>query len=281
MTLLDSELEEQGISLRLLGLGANSWTKESIWKMLDHYEVEHAGDIDCYYKVQLLGLLDTLVRERALTAEDRYRVAKAPLNRKEAKIHQIGLFRAETEAESVALAKQDRDCKRPVAKRPWAVNNDMPVSLRHDVSRNTARRTLQERIEMLNAGRKAIRKARREEQQRQKPKIVAHTTTLPATAFTFGSSAGVGSDYSAGEPSAKNAPSCIACLEILIPALAPGRKITNVCSHEPQICAHCLAQSIASQLDSKLWQQIDCPICSASLGYADVKNFATKATFQR
>ena len=51
MIIHDSELEEQGISVRLLGLGANSWTKDNTWKMLDHFRVERSRGISSYSKI--------------------------------------------------------------------------------------------------------------------------------------------------------------------------------------------------------------------------------------
>lgn len=79
----------------------------------------------------------------------------------------------------------------------------------------------------------------------------------------------------------EDAPTCIACLEVLTYAITPGRRITNVCDHEPLICIDCLAQSIRSQSESKIWNQVECPTCNARLSYQDVRSFAAEPVFRR
>ncbi|MCJ1288075.1 hypothetical protein MMC26_007428 [Xylographa opegraphella] len=74
---------------------------------------------------------------------------------------------------------------------------------------------------------------------------------------------------------------CIACLGALTIATTPNRRVTEACNHDPSICSDCLAQSIVSQIDSKIWNQIDCPTCKARLSYNDIKAFATEPVFQR
>lgn len=76
-------------------------------------------------------------------------------------------------------------------------------------------------------------------------------------------------------------PTCIVCFEALNTATTPIRKIARSCDHEPLICTACLAQSITSQLESKIWNQIGCPMCNVGLSYEDVQVFASKAAFER
>lgn len=74
---------------------------------------------------------------------------------------------------------------------------------------------------------------------------------------------------------------CGVCIESLSLEAFPNRKITPACSHEPDVCLDCLAQHITSQSCNKVWNHIDCPSCSARLGYEDVRAFATAGTFER
>ena len=74
---------------------------------------------------------------------------------------------------------------------------------------------------------------------------------------------------------------CKVCFESFTLGAFPTRKTTAACSHEPDVCLSCLAQSITSQSRDKMWNHIDCPSCSARLGYEDVRAFATAATFER
>ena len=74
---------------------------------------------------------------------------------------------------------------------------------------------------------------------------------------------------------------CVVCLEGLGPHNAPQRKITSACDHEPNVCLSCLTQSISAQFTSKLWDQIDCPSCSARLDHQDVQAFAEAEVFGR
>lgn len=74
---------------------------------------------------------------------------------------------------------------------------------------------------------------------------------------------------------------CVVCLEGLGPNNAPQRRITSTCDHEPNVCLSCLTQSIATQFTSKVWDQIDCPSCSARLDHQDVQAFAEAEVFGR
>lgn len=78
-----------------------------------------------------------------------------------------------------------------------------------------------------------------------------------------------------------NDKSCEVCFERLTLEAFPTRKTTAACSHEADVCFRCLAHFITSQNWDKMWNHIDCPSCSARLGYEDVRAFATAATFER
>lgn len=74
---------------------------------------------------------------------------------------------------------------------------------------------------------------------------------------------------------------CVVCFETLSPQNTPKRKVTSLCNHEPDVCNSCLAMSISTQFNSKVWDQIDCPTCGQRLGFQDVKTFADSVVFER
>ncbi len=74
---------------------------------------------------------------------------------------------------------------------------------------------------------------------------------------------------------------CVVCFEGLGPTNAPQRKIASACDHEANVCLSCLSQSIATQFASKVWDQINCPSCSARLEHQDVRAFADAEVFER
>ena len=74
---------------------------------------------------------------------------------------------------------------------------------------------------------------------------------------------------------------CVVCYETLNARTVPQRKTTSACNHEPDVCRSCLATSISTQFNSKVWDQISCPSCSQRLGFLDVKAFADSDVFTR
>ena len=74
---------------------------------------------------------------------------------------------------------------------------------------------------------------------------------------------------------------CVVCYEALSARTVPQRRITSACNHEPDVCRSCLATSISTQFNSKVWDQISCPSCSQRLGFQDVKDFADPDVFTR
>lgn len=83
------------------------------------------------------------------------------------------------------------------------------------------------------------------------------------------------------ERSINDTSACIACFDVLTFATTPRRRITSFCAHEPLICTACLAQSITSQSEVKIWNQVECPTCNTRLSYRDVQVFATEPVFRR
>ncbi|KAI9737847.1 MAG: hypothetical protein M1834_009216 [Cirrosporium novae-zelandiae] len=74
---------------------------------------------------------------------------------------------------------------------------------------------------------------------------------------------------------------CTVCYEPLIVDSTPLRRITEGCTHEPDVCLDCLAQSITAQAEQNVWDQIHCPTCQARLRFLDIKEFATPVIFER
>ena len=74
---------------------------------------------------------------------------------------------------------------------------------------------------------------------------------------------------------------CIICAETLRVSHFPEGKITNHCTHVSTTCFQCIIHHIESQLETRMWDQLNCPQCPALLGYADIKKYASKTTFQK
>lgn len=73
---------------------------------------------------------------------------------------------------------------------------------------------------------------------------------------------------------------CVICVETLPIFRFPEAKVTDTCSHESNTCLECVNRHIQSQLESRMWDQLNCPECPALLRYTDVQKVATQATFQ-
>ena len=184
--------EAAGLPISMLGLGCAGWRKEDICKVLDHYNVVHASG---YSKIELLRLLNDLIRRRNLTIESRFEIIKG------------------------------RPYWERQPRRWYALHAPSP-----DLTDQAA----------LPVG------------------------LLPTTPILSSSDV-----------------SCVICFEILTSTSTPGRRITNICDHEPLVCLGCLAQAIASQSESKIWNHIDCPTCHARLSYEDIRAFAPITVFER
>ncbi len=71
------------------------------------------------------------------------------------------------------------------------------------------------------------------------------------------------------------------CCEIRSAGLFPSWSITKSCQHPPTTCLECVAVSIQSDLDNKLWNDIGCPECGERLEYDDVHKYADIPTRER
>ena len=74
---------------------------------------------------------------------------------------------------------------------------------------------------------------------------------------------------------------CTVCWDELSADTTPEEAITSHCAHEPNVCRSCVSQSIDSQLDSKMWDQISCPACDAEMKFGDVIRLASATVFTR
>jgi len=76
---------------------------------------------------------------------------------------------------------------------------------------------------------------------------------------------------------------CVVCYDRKVLAEYPDRPVTDACHHEQLVCRDCLQQSISSQSNGKVYNQIDCPTegCGGRLAYADVQRWADHDTLVR
>ncbi|KAK0705550.1 hypothetical protein B0H67DRAFT_558130 [Lasiosphaeris hirsuta] len=61
----------------------------------------------------------------------------------------------------------------------------------------------------------------------------------------------------------------------------PRAAVTKSCNHAPKTCLDCVAMSIRTDLNTKLWNEIKCPECGVFLAYEDVQQFADEETKER
>lgn len=57
--------------------------------------------------------------------------------------------------------------------------------------------------------------------------------------------------------------------------------VTDICSHETDVCLPCLVKSFGTDLNSKRADQLKCPSRPHLLGYQVVKAFVDPQTFAR
>ncbi|SPO03343.1 uncharacterized protein DNG_06025 [Cephalotrichum gorgonifer] len=74
---------------------------------------------------------------------------------------------------------------------------------------------------------------------------------------------------------------CIICADTKPPLDFPQTSVTATCNHPPEACLECMRMSIKTDLDTKIWTEIQCPECPATLEYADVQQYADEETFSR
>jgi hypothetical protein len=75
--------------------------------------------------------------------------------------------------------------------------------------------------------------------------------------------------------------SCTICAEDFGKHISLPAWITPACMHPPSVCSECWMKSIKIDLDSKVLDQIKCPVCDTVLTFDDVKGLADTETFTR
>ena len=113
----------------------------------------------------------------------------------------------------------------------------------------------------------------------QRPTTIEPTTSSAAVSGAAVSTLATERPTSEDATVKSNDRECGVCLESLGLERFPKRNITSTCNHAPDVCLSCLAQSIATQFSTKVWDQIDCPTCSERLQHTDVMKFASSVVF--
>ncbi|MCJ1397278.1 hypothetical protein MMC11_000470 [Xylographa trunciseda] len=247
-------IEAAGLPARILGLRSASYRKADILNILEFYEapLPQGRSVDRYKRIQLLVLLNDLVTSRGLG--------------KQARHHALSRCASATAATSSYFAEDDEALSGPSSSTA-AVTQPQPSS-------TTSVAVLRRASRLHSRNRREERRRRVRGANHITPPAWSSRETTPVL-YTDQAASIATSDSDAITPE------CIACLETLTIDVAPTRRITEACNHEASICVDCLAQSIVSQIDSKIWNQIDCPTCKARLTYDDIRAFATEAVFQR
>ena len=76
-------------------------------------------------------------------------------------------------------------------------------------------------------------------------------------------------------------PDCCVCFTALESSTRCNDKVTASCNHETNICRNCLRQSIKSQFESKIWDQINCPSCNQRLTPDDINKHGDREMITR
>jgi hypothetical protein len=74
---------------------------------------------------------------------------------------------------------------------------------------------------------------------------------------------------------------CVVCTEHRSLRRFPNRTPTKRCTHDIDVCRRCLRTWIESEFSTKMWDEINCPICSKRLEYDDMNKFAPTEVFCR
>jgi hypothetical protein len=74
---------------------------------------------------------------------------------------------------------------------------------------------------------------------------------------------------------------CSVCLERYTWRHFPKRRITAECNHEPTICLDCLQQAIDSQIETRSWDKLACPLCPSKLSFEAVKAYSSPESFEK
>jgi hypothetical protein len=73
---------------------------------------------------------------------------------------------------------------------------------------------------------------------------------------------------------------CVICTDSRSLSRFPSDPPTAQCNHDADVCRRCLRTWINTTFASKIWNEINCPICSVRLAYEDVREFAPTEVFR-
>lgn len=255
-------------SASALGLGYKQWTRNDLGLILSHYGVPFAaGDSN----TMLIGSLNQLAAQRGLTREDRLAIINA---------HKAGLHlpprKPPVQASIAPPAILQAVVNPPSILQPeeyssgTSEGSDVDMSDGEDTeeipSLSDEERGLREDTAHMNLPRN------NENCRTLRPRVTDHVSSTQVATRT----------YTRETSHAVNA-ECIICYNSLDQVKTLVRQPTSSCRHEANVCKPCVSASITSQLDTKVWTRIDCPIsgCDELLEYGDIQAFADPQIFAR
>ena len=74
---------------------------------------------------------------------------------------------------------------------------------------------------------------------------------------------------------------CVICADTLSLHRFPIRPPTVQCQHAVDVCRRCLRTWIQSEFATKIWDEMNCPVCSTRMQYEDMHEFAPNGVFRR
>ena len=239
-----------GLPARMLGLRSAAYRRVDIWRILEHYNIQpREYSIRHYTRLELLVMLNDLVTSRGLGNQVRHDIRNRCAPAIALNLPRLAGNETASSEPSIHTVSTSQGPPSTTISRNRGV-------IRHYRNRSRERRAQHRRTNDITLT------------ARPSGETTPDTSTDQAASTTISDSDTI-------------TPECIAFLETLTIATTPNRRVTEACNHEPSICLTCLGQSIVSQIDSKIWNQIDCPTCKARLSYDDIKAFATEPVFER
>jgi hypothetical protein len=74
---------------------------------------------------------------------------------------------------------------------------------------------------------------------------------------------------------------CTICADQISSGNDVNGLIFSDCNERHDMCLACVAHSLQTQFETRVWNQLSCPICDVRLSYADVKKYAPGTVFER
>lgn len=255
-----ADYRREGVPTRLLGCGYNSWQKVHLRTVLDHYGHQYKSRVS---KLELMRELDVLIQQRGIDRDDKRRIL-------------------ETFGRGQILPPQQ-----PVPARLGSVQGvpaqavpttqvapAQPVSLGANLGNEEPR----EDHDGGTISRDGVHLEEEEEEARSSLNV-DHVLGDPGQESP--PEAENTQPEEGAEPSNIESHECSVCWSTLDASNRPQQRTTSSCQREVDICRRCIATSIDTQFNHKVWDQIGCPSCNEPLDYHDMQHFADKETFER